>query len=74
VFNTLPYLSKLAICVCHQAIRENSVSSIECSNKCATSTDLFSNYGQFAISNSVVGHILYSAKTTQSTIILYSLK
>ena len=35
--------------------------------KCAASVDSFSDYGQFAISENRLGHILYSAATAQST-------
>jgi hypothetical protein len=57
----------LLLCVFHQGTRGNSVSGIECSGKCAASADSFSDYGQFVISDNAVGHILYSARTAQST-------
>ena len=41
--------------------------NIEYGGKSTASHDSFSDYGQFAISQSAVGHIMYSAKTTQST-------
>ena len=50
-----------------QALRCNSVPNIEYGGKSIASHDSFSDYGQFAISQSVVGHIMYSAKTAQST-------
>ncbi len=48
-------------------MRANSVADIDFGGKCTASADSFSDYGQFAISQSGVGHIMYSAKTAQST-------
>ena len=48
-------------------MRCNSIPNIEYGGKSTASHDSFSDYGQFAISQSAVGHIMYSAKTAQST-------
>ena len=53
--------------MCFQAFRDIAVPQIDCALRCAPSTDSFSDYGQFAISQSSLGHIMYSAATTQST-------
>ena len=50
-----------------QALHCNSIPNIEYGGKSIASHDSFSNYGQFAISQSAVGHIMYSTKTAQST-------
>ena len=53
--------------MCFQAFRDIAVPQINCALRCAPSADSFSDYGQFAISQSGLGHIMYSAATTQST-------
>jgi len=47
--------------------RATLVNEIQCDCKCATSAHSFSDYGQFDISKGALGHIMYSAKTAQST-------
>ena len=49
--------------MCFQALRDIAVPQIDCALRCAPSADSFSDYGQFAISQSDLGHIMYSAAT-----------
>jgi hypothetical protein len=44
-----------------------SLLGMGCDNKSTASVDSFSDYGQFAISQSGLGHIMYSAATARST-------
>ena len=53
--------------MCFQALHDIAVPQIDCALRCAPSADSFSGYGQFAISQSGLGHIMYSAATAQST-------
>ena len=54
--------------MCFQAFRDIAVPQIDCALRCAPSADSFSDYKQFAISQSGLGHIMYSAATAQSTL------
>lgn len=47
--------------------RDVSVHEMDSGKKCTASADSFSDYGQFAISQSGLGHIMFSAATAQST-------
>ena len=49
------------------SLRATSVPETDSGNKCTASADSFSDYGQFAISQSGLGHIMFSAATAQST-------
>ena len=60
------HFSILFLCL-SQALHCNSIPIIEYGGKSTASHNSFSDYGQFAISQSVVGHIMYSAKTVEST-------
>ena len=53
--------------MCFQAFCDIAIPQIDCALRCAPSADSFSDYGQFAISQSGLGHIMYSAATAQST-------
>jgi len=48
-------------------LRAASVPAIDRENKCAAFVDSFSNYGQFRVSKSGMGHIMYSTATARST-------
>ena len=43
------------------------IQDVDCDNKCLASSDSFSDYGQFHVSQSGVGHIMISAPTALST-------
>ena len=53
--------------MCFQALHDIAVPHIDCALRCAPSANSFSDYGQFAISQSGLGHIMYSVATAQST-------
>ena len=53
--------------MCFQALRDIAIPKIDYALRCAPFADSFFDYGQFAISQSGLGHIMYSAATAQST-------
>ena len=53
--------------MCSQVLHIVLVPAINSENKCTASTDSFSDYRQFTVFQSGMGHIMYSAATAWST-------